>query len=89
MGMIIGRADIRTAFERAWTASYVTSLLMYGERSKRKAIKEIYLQLVETGIYINSTINSYIPFIIVFFPCRRLLPSEGCFGNISCSHEMQ
>ena len=50
MGMIIGRADIRTAFERAWTASYVTSLLMYGERSKRKAIKEIYLQLVETGI---------------------------------------
>ena len=46
MGMIIGRSDINTAFERAWTASYVPSLLRYGERSKRKAI---YLQLVETG----------------------------------------
>ena len=49
MGMIIGRADIRSAFERAWTVSYVPSLLRYGERSKKKVMKEIHLQLVETG----------------------------------------
>ena len=49
MGLIIGKADFRTAFERAWTVSYVPSLLKYGERSKRKAMKETYLQLVETG----------------------------------------
>ena len=49
MGMIIGRADIRAAFEKAWTASYVPSLLRYGERSTRKVMKEIHMQLVETG----------------------------------------
>ena len=49
MGLIIGRADIRAAFEKAWTASYVPSLLRYGERSKRKVMKGIHLQLVETG----------------------------------------
>ena len=56
MGLIIGRADIKTAFERAWTASYVPSLLKYGERSKRKTMKEIYLQLVETGKFSDKYI---------------------------------
>ena len=51
MGLIIGKADFRTDFERAWTVSYVPSLLKYGERSKRKAMKETYLQLVEKDMY--------------------------------------
>ena len=50
MGLIVGRKDIRTAFEKAWSTSYVPGLLLYGERSKKKAIKEIYSTLVESGM---------------------------------------
>ena len=49
MGLIIGKADIRSAFERAWTSSFVLALLLYGERSKKKAVKDILGQLVDTG----------------------------------------
>ena len=47
--MIIGKKDIRALFEKAWTASYVPALLLYGERSKKKTIKDIFSKLVETG----------------------------------------
>ena len=53
MGLVVGKADIRSSFERAWT-SYVPALLNYGERSKKKAIKEIHSQLVDTGMLLLS-----------------------------------
>lgn len=51
MGLIVGKADIRSSFERAWTASFVPALLQYGERSKRKAIKDIHSGVVDTGMF--------------------------------------
>ena len=53
MGLIIGKPDIRMAFEKAWASVYVPSLLKYGERSKKKSIKEIFIQLVESGIHME------------------------------------
>ena len=50
MGLIVGKTDIRSSFERAWTASFVPALLEYGERSKKKAIKDIHSQVVDTGM---------------------------------------
>ena len=50
MGLIVGKADIRVAFERAWTGVFVPALLEYGERSRKKAIKDIHSQLIDTGM---------------------------------------
>ena len=50
MAIIVGRSDIRASFERRWTASYVPGLILYGERSKKKSLKEIHAQLVDSGI---------------------------------------
>ena len=60
MGMIIRRADIRTAFERVWTASYVPSLMRYGERSERKAMKDCSLWK-----QVNKINMKRIPFLVV------------------------
>ena len=49
MGLIIGRKDIRAVFEKVWSTSYVPGLLLFGERSKKKAIKDIHATLVESG----------------------------------------
>ena len=35
MGLITGKKDIRSAFEKAWTHKYLPGLLLYAERSKK------------------------------------------------------
>ena len=40
VALIIGKSDIRTHFETAWTSVYVPALLLLGERSKKKGIKD-------------------------------------------------
>ena len=49
IALIVGKSDIRTHFETAWTSVYVPALLLLGERSKKKGIKDIYSRLVESG----------------------------------------
>ena len=48
MAIIIG---IRAHFEKAWTAAYVPALLMYGERSKKRVLKDIFSDMMEAGVY--------------------------------------
>ena len=55
MALIVGKSDIRVVFEQAWTATFVPALLEYGERSKKKAIKDIHAQLEGTG---NDCLNT-------------------------------
>ena len=52
MAMIIGKKDIRTLFEKAWTVTFVPALLLFGERSKKKVIKDIFSNLVEAGMFL-------------------------------------
>lgn len=54
IGLIVDKKDIRAAFEACWTTSYVSALLKYGERSKKKTIKDICTKLVESGVCINT-----------------------------------
>ena len=35
MALLIGKKDIRSVFEKAWTTSYVSGFLQYAERSKK------------------------------------------------------
>lgn len=49
--MIIGKKDIKSLFEKAWTSDCVPALLLYGERSKKKALKNILSDMIETGKY--------------------------------------
>ena len=49
MAMIIGKKDIKSLFEKAWTTTYVPALLQYGERSKKKILRDILSDLIETG----------------------------------------
>ena len=48
--MIIGKKDIRTLFEKSWVMSYVPAWLLFGERSKKKTIKNIYSLIDEAGV---------------------------------------
>ena len=48
---IVGKKDIRTAFETSWTTSYVSALLKYAQRSKKKAMRDIFMKLEETGVF--------------------------------------
>ena len=57
IGLIVGKKDIRTAFETTWTTTYVPALLKYGQRSTKKALTDIYTKLVESGMYINLHLN--------------------------------
>ena len=50
MALIIGKKDIRSLFQKAWTTMYVPALLLFGERSKKKVIRDILSKLVEAGI---------------------------------------
>ena len=54
IGFIVDKKDIRAAFEASWTTSYVSALLKYGERSKKKTMKDICTKLVESGVCINT-----------------------------------
>ena len=51
MGMIVGKAYIPLLFEKAWVISYVPALLLFGERGRKKVVKNIFSRLVETGMY--------------------------------------
>ena len=59
MGMIVGKADIRLLFEKAWVTTYVPALLLFGERGRKKVVKDIFSRLVETGKYMYN-IRTYI-----------------------------
>ena len=48
MGMIVGKADIRLLFEKACVTTYVPALLLFGERGRKKVVKDIFSRLVET-----------------------------------------
>ena len=49
MNLIMGKKDIRSVFERTWTGNFVSGLLQYAERSKKKALKDVYAKLNEAG----------------------------------------
>ena len=51
ISLIVGKKDIRTAFETSWTTSYVSALLKYAQRSKKKAMRDIFMKLEETGVF--------------------------------------
>ena len=53
IGLIVGKKDIRAAFEASWTTSYVSALLKYGQRSKKKTMKDICMKLVESGVDVH------------------------------------
>ena len=49
MSLIMGKKDVKSVFERNWTSGFVSGLLQYGERSKKKALREIYAKLDKAG----------------------------------------
>ena len=51
ISLIVGKKDIQTAFETSWTTSYVSALLKYAQRSKKKATRDIFMKLEETGVF--------------------------------------
>ena len=61
MALIIGKDDIRAVFEKAWIITYVPALLLFGKRSKKKHIKDIFSQCIETGKIVKYiyTINEH------------------------------
>lgn len=70
MGLILGQKDIRQAFESAWTASYVLGLLLYGQRSKKKALKDIYDNRTESDMLIITLATSPSMKMTVLITCR-------------------
>ena len=45
----MGKKDVRSMFERTWTGNFVSGLLQYAERSKKRALRDIYAKLDEAG----------------------------------------
>ena len=55
MALLIGKKDIRSVFEKAWTTSYVSGLMQYAERSlKKKFVQILKKQVYFTFIYARS-----------------------------------
>ena len=51
MGLVLGRSDIRSSFERLWL-KFVPAIIQYGEKSRKKSMQNISVELVETGIIV-------------------------------------
>ena len=49
MSLIMGKKDVRSVFEKTWSNSFVSGLLLYAERSKKKMLRDIYAKLDEAG----------------------------------------
>jgi len=49
MGLVIGKSDIRVAFERQWS-KFVPAILQYGETSQKKGLQSRMLTMYETGM---------------------------------------
>ena len=49
MGLVIGKSDIRVAFERQWS-KFVPAILQYGENSQKKGLQSRMLTMYETGM---------------------------------------
>ena len=49
MALLIGKKDIRSVFEKAWTTSYVSGLLQYAERSLKKFLKK-FVQILKKQV---------------------------------------
>ncbi len=45
----MGKKDVRSVFEKTWSNSFVSGLLLYAERSKKKMLRDIYAKLDEAG----------------------------------------
>jgi len=49
MGLVIGKSDIRVAFERQWS-KFVPAILQNEENSQKKGLQSRMLTMIKTGM---------------------------------------